>query len=376
MRKVLYLTDRAKNRLRVAALSAACWRLECVSSLAAALDRLAGEGWDFALSDLFLPGTDPFELLPRLLASPSHTPVFILSRYHSWSFMRFAYSCGASGYYNLDDSLVGMCGRIESVLKAAGRGAASSGGDGLAARLLGDSPAMALLRQSIVALRERTEPVLVCGETGTGKDIVASLVHENSPAQGGPFLAENVSCIAPSLAESLLFGSVRGGFTGAGDRPGLFESAAGGTLFLDEIGELDPLLQPKLLRVLEDRRVSRLGTHARKPVQFRLICATNRDLGVAVAEGAFRADLYYRVDVLRLDVPPLRSRLEDIPTLAAHCLKAYRKTLSDRSLERLQSHSWPGNVRELFHCLVRAACFSTGEVIQPDRIRFSDRPFA
>lgn len=237
--------------------------------------------------------------------------------------------------------------------------------------IIGHSDAMAALRAQIQAIRDTTEAVLITGETGSGKDLVARMIHESSSVSAGPFVPCNVSCIAESLAESALFGSCRGSYTGSTrDVKGLFEAANGGTLFLDEIGEMSLALQPKLLRVLEEGAVCRIGSFERRPVRFRLICATHRDLAVMVAARRFRTDLFYRLDVIRVESPPLRSHPEDIPALASRCLLRHRKILSPRALEKLKGYPWPGNVRQLYACLSRAASAARGAVIDCDSIDF------
>jgi transcriptional regulator with PAS, ATPase and Fis domain len=208
------------------------------------------------------------------------------------------------------------------------------------------------------------------GESGTGKEVISRIIHENSPYSQGTLYSLNVSCIPESLAESELFGTVRGAYTDAEMSPGIFESATGGSVFLDEIGELSQPLQPKLLRVLEEKTVRPVGGRQAKPVSFRLICATNRDLYQAADRGTFRYDLLFRIDVLRVEIPPLRERLDDIPLLARHWLTRYRKDISKTAIERLCGYAWPGNVRELHACLSRAANDSRGDVIHPDSIRF------
>ena len=195
----------------------------------------------------------------------------------------------------------------------------------LASVLQGKSRQIEAVRKSIIDYRKRLEPLMIYGETGTGKDLVARLVHQFSPVSMGPYNAMNVSCIPSGLAESTLFGTVPGSFTGACNSPGLFESSNQGTLFLDEIGEMDISLQPKFLRVLEDKTVTRVGSFKGNKVDFRVICATNRRLIDAVREGCFRSDLYYRLDVLRVSIPPLREHPEDIPILCAPVLATYQK---------------------------------------------------
>jgi PAS domain S-box-containing protein len=212
--------------------------------------------------------------------------------------------------------------------------------------------------------------VLVRGESGTGKELVARALHAASSRADGPFVAVNCSALAETLLESELFGHVRGAFTGAAaDRRGRFEAAAGGTLFLDEIGDVSPAVQVKLLRVLQERRIERVGDSQSRPVNVRVVSATNRDLEALLAGGRLREDFYYRIKVVSLTVPPLRDRREDIPLLAEHLLgrlprRGAAASLSDGALARLMEHDWPGNGRELENALEHAAVLSHGGRIE------------
>ncbi|WP_315900121.1 sigma-54 dependent transcriptional regulator [Ferrimonas balearica] len=211
--------------------------------------------------------------------------------------------------------------------------------------------------------------VLLTGESGTGKEQLARFIHRHSPRADGPFLAVNCAAIPESMLESLLFGHVKGAFTGAyADKPGKFEAANGGTLLLDEIGEMPLLLQAKLLRVLQEREVERLGAHGGTALDIRIIAATNQDLRQAVAEGRFREDLFYRLDVLPLKTVPLRERREDILPLAEHFLNQYgdgsRCHFSDPARQVLLGHDWPGNVRELENTVQRALVMRRGTALQ------------
>lgn len=251
---------------------------------------------------------------------------------------------------------------------ATGRPRRASDGSGARYRLddlLGDSPPMQRLRRDIAQLAERDASVLISGETGTGKELAAQALHNASPRRGGPFQAVNCGALAESLLESELFGHEEGAFTGSrrGGRKGLFEAADGGSLFLDEIGEMPLPLQTRLLRVIEEREVTRVGGTRRIPVDLRLIAASHCDLPAMVADGRFRRDLYYRLDVLRLRMPPLREHREDIPALATHFLRQITgprpvPTLGDDALAALAAHDWPGNVRELRNVIERLAVLS------------------
>lgn len=235
--------------------------------------------------------------------------------------------------------------------------------DRMGGELLGCSPAMVRVRHEIDILGVSDLPTLVTGETGVGKELVVHAIHAKSRRRDKPLVHVNCAALPESLAESELFGHVRGSFTGAIDhRAGKFELADGGTLFLDEVGELPLSIQPKLLRVLQSGEVQRVGSDKSFRVDVRVVAATNRDLAQEVAAGRFRSDLYYRLDVYPLQVPPLRDRLEDIPILSGHFLDAAQERLGIGQLrltpaarERLRTHSWPGNVRELEHTILRAA---------------------
>jgi two-component system, NtrC family, response regulator GlrR len=239
--------------------------------------------------------------------------------------------------------------------------------------MVGSSPAMRRAFSLLERAGQSTATVLILGETGTGKEAAAESIHETSERRDGPFVVVDCGAVPPQLLESELFGHVRGAFTGASsDRPGAFRAAHGGTLFLDEIGELDLELQPKLLRALERRHVKKVGASAYEPVDVRIVAATHRDLKAEVNRQRFRSDLYYRLAVVEIRLPPLRERLEDIPLLVDHLLESmgvagqhpFAENLRDKSfLRSLAGHSWPGNVRELRNFLER--CLALRERAEP-----------
>lgn len=243
--------------------------------------------------------------------------------------------------------------------------------DGLGG-LVGKDPRL----RELFALIEQVAPseasVLIRGESGTGKELVARALHDRSRRSAGPFVSVNCSALAETLLESELFGHVRGAFTGAAaDRQGRFEAAQGGTLFLDEIGDLSQVVQVKLLRVLQERVIERVGANRPVPVDVRVISATNRDLEAMLADGRLREDFYYRIKVVRLDLPPLRQRREDIPLLASHLLAKHghaEVAIAPEALARLMRHDWPGNVRELENALEHAMVLSTGGSLRGEHL--------
>lgn len=354
--------------------------------------RIAGtlrEGWfayetfcpDVILLDLALPDGNGLDLLARFRAHDRLAKVIILTGHGSISTAVEAMRAGAADYLTkpialgelhiLLDKVLGQ-GRIEEALKYfQGRDARDSG----LAAILGASPAIAALLAQITRLIEAERslppgempaPVLVRGETGAGKELVARALHFDGARSTQPFIELNCSVLPSQLVEDELFGHERGAFTYARDRRlGLIEAAHGGTLFLDEIGELEPPVQAKLLKVLEDRTVRRLGAVRERQVDLRFIAATHRPLEDLVQQGRFRADLYYRISVVTLTVPPLRERREDIPILARHFLAQQARrygrphlTLDAEAASALIGHAWPGNVRELRNVMEQAALSS------------------
>jgi two-component system, NtrC family, response regulator AtoC len=239
--------------------------------------------------------------------------------------------------------------------------------------MVGTSDAMLAVYEMVARVAPTTSTVLIQGETGTGKELIARAIHSASRRGEHPFVTVDCSALAESLLESELFGHVKGAFTGAQtDKRGLIETAGGGTCFLDEIGEISSCVQAKLLRVLQEREVRRVGGTDCVKVDVRVIAATNKDLATLVAEGRFREDLFYRLSVVTIVLPPLRERREDIPVLADHFLQAFRDaneqapcSISPETLAALVAYDWPGNVRELQHAIERAAALTTNPVLLP-----------
>lgn len=398
MKNVLFVTSRQSDARELFYRTRGVWNVSRVSDAANAPTLIETRRFDLVFFDLALTGAYAPDLLRRILSVATHPPVIILSREYSFNFLKMAQREGVCGFMHIPYATKALIASVERFLEVS-RGAlrpedpiafdpdagesALAVGDSAGERadsdichasidsvLLGKSAQISAVRAKILDYRRRTEPLMIYGETGTGKDLVARLVHRNSPVAAGPYTVCNVSCIPASLAESLLFGTVKGSFTDSRESPGVFEVSNAGTLFLDEVGELDVALQPKFLRVIEDKTVTRLGSTLGKRIDFRLVCATNRRMDELVASGRFRADLFHRIDVLRIQIPPLREHPEDIPSLASSVLRGYRKVLSMGALDMLLAHGWPGNVRELFNCVTRAACDARSEVIFPENVRF------
>jgi transcriptional regulator with PAS, ATPase and Fis domain len=245
--------------------------------------------------------------------------------------------------------------------------------------IIGQSPSMQKIFQTIDRVAKTDANVLILGENGTGKELIARAIHRNSSRQHENFVSVDLGSITETLFESELFGHKKGAFTDAKeDRAGRFELANNGTLFLDEIGNLSMPLQAKLLTVIQNRRVSRVGSNKETPINIRLICATNMPLYEMVKENRFRQDLLYRINTIEIEIPPLRERFEDIPLLTNHFLEHYNQKynkhvakLSDAAMARMHKHTWPGNIRELQHSLERAIILSNASVLQPEDFNFN-----
>jgi two-component system nitrogen regulation response regulator NtrX len=354
-----------------------------------AFEILAREAIDCIVLDLEMPGTDGFDVLRRMKQRGIETPVIVYTGTGSYERCVQAVRLGASGFIDKAEPIERV---VQEIQHAISRGQLVREVRSLRARLddgsslIGDSAPMRTLRAAIARLAPIPSSVLIVGESGTGKELVARELHRLGPGERTPLVAVNSAALPEQLVESELFGHERGAFTGADRlRQGAFENAAHGTLFLDEIGELPMPAQAKLLRVLEDRQVTRLGGSRALAISARVVAATNRDLDHEVGQGRFRQDLYYRLNVHVLRVPPLRERLEDMPTLAAHLVRAIAgqlrvrpKTLSPDALARLAAYDWKkNNVRELRNCLERMIIASDDETIGvadlPPEIQGDDR---
>jgi DNA-binding NtrC family response regulator len=324
--------------------------------------------FDCVLLDIRLRDGDGLDFLRELRAGPARdVPVIVATAYGDSERTIRAMRDGAFEYLTKPFDLPSLRAAIERAVKqrALVEAAPAAPSLGAEADLVGTSAAMLGVWKLIGRAAASDAPVLVTGETGTGKELVARAVHRYSPRAAKPFVPVNLAALPPTLIESELFGHERGAFTGASARrSGRFETAADGTLFLDEIGDLDPSLQTKLLRVVQEGSYERVGGDEVLRSGARLIAATNRPVRPGALGVALREDLYYRLAVIEIEVPPLRARRSDIPLLVSHALRGTpARALSEAAMAELSAYAWPGNVRELFHVLRRAAVLSGSEVI-------------
>ncbi len=336
-----------------------------------ALDALRRDTPDVLITDIRMPGASGLELLRRIRDARPALPVIVMTAHSDLGNAVSAYEGGAFEYlpkpFDIDQAV--------ALVRRAASGALGAGNEGADApripELLGRAPAMQQVFRAIGRLARSSVTVLITGESGTGKELVARALHEHSPRSGRPFVALNTAAIPADLLESELFGHERGAFTGAdAQRRGRFEQADGGTLFLDEIGDMSMPLQTRLLRVLAEGEFYRVGGQTPIRVDVRVIAATHQNLEERLARGLFREDLYHRVNVIRIELPPLRARPEDIPDLlthymliAAHELGVEPKALAADTLARLAAHDWPGNVRELVNLCRRLSVLAPGSVV-------------
>jgi two-component system response regulator AtoC len=353
------------------------YEVDAVADGQEALDRLPSEIYEFVITDLRMPGVDGMAVLEEVQRIHPETLVVMMSAYGSTDLAIEAVKRGAVDYiakpFASDEMALllrkaserGKLRRENACLR---REVARARGEG---SLVSSSSAMAEVMGTAEKIAGHKSTVLITGESGSGKEVVARAIHQMGLRREAPFVAVNCGAIPDNLIESELFGYIKGAFTDAGrNKKGLFEEADGGTLFLDEIGELPPMLQVKLLRALQDGEIRRLGDVRTFPVDVRVIAATARNLEDEVRDGRFREDLFYRLNVIRIEVPPLRERREDIEPLAEHFREMHAerlgrpvKRISTRAMAMLVEAPWPGNVRELENAIERAVVLAEGEEI-------------
>ena len=338
---------------------------------------LDAQGSDVVLLDLKLPGVGGLEALQQIKARRPDAVVIVVTGYGTIQSAVQAMKSGAYDYVTKPfsmDELKLLLERVANHLKLKTENRMlrekikSKQGFG---SIVGRAPEMERLYRIIAKAAHSTHPVLILGESGTGKEMVARSIHFSGPFRDKPFIPVDCGSLVPTLIESELFGYVKGAFTGANQaKEGLLAIAQGGTIFLDEVGELPIDLQAKLLRAIQEKEIRPVGSTRQIPIDVRILAATNKDLEHAVAQGTFRRDLYFRLNVLTLRIPPLRERRQDIPLLVAHFLErvsrasGQERTLSDEALKIMLAYDWPGNVRELENCLERACALTTGPIIQ------------
>ena len=351
------------------------------------LARMQEEDFDVVLTDLHMRGMDGITLCKRAAESRPDVPVVVLTAFGSIESAVEAIRAGAYDYITKPVEIEALALTLERAIahhalkeevRRLRRAVAVSGQFG---ELIGRSDAMKRVYDLLDRISDSEATVLITGESGTGKEVVARALHARSRRKAGPFVAINCAAVPESLIESELFGHVRGAFTDArASRPGLFVEASGGTLLLDEIGELPISVQPKLLRALQERRVRPVGGSSEVPFDVRLIAATNRDLEAAVEERRFREDLYYRINVILVELPPVRARGSDVLLLAQRFVEDFSTRsskevtgISPAASEKLLSYSWPGNVREIQNCMERAVALTRYREITvedlPEKIR-------
>jgi DNA-binding NtrC family response regulator len=335
---------------------------------------------EVVLTDLKMPRMDGLELLEKGRRASPHAAFVVMTAFGSIDTAVEAIKRGAENYLTkpLDlDALTALVGRAMEKAKLSSEAAALRErleGRYAFGQIIGDHPSMQRLLKTVGQVARSRATVLIHGETGTGKELIAAAIHQNSKRREGPFVRLNCAALAESLLESELFGHEKGAFTGAtGRRQGRFEQADGGTLFMDEVSEIPLPLQVKLLRFLQEKELERVGGNETIRVDVRVVAATNRDLYDMVEEGTFREDLYYRLNVIRLDVPPLRARKSDVPLLAQHFLRRFAKDnereiegFTEEATKQLISYPWPGNVRELENAIERAVVLCPGREITAD----------
>jgi len=381
MTRMLVVEDDAVARdLLCEILRAEGFEVEAVDDGAPAVER-AGDGrYDLVLSDVRMERVGGLDVLRAYTEKSPNTPVILITAFGDVTGAMEAIGHGAYDYvskpFNIEELRLTVARALERRRLSAEADSTASAGGGDRSQVSdieGKSQRMLDVYKLVARVAPSTATVLVVGESGTGKELVARAIHRRSPRATKPFVPVNCTALSESLLESELFGHARGAFTGAiAAKRGLFETASGGTLFLDEIGDMGPKMQAQILRVLQDGEMRPVGGTDAIRVDVRLVCATNRDLEAEVKSGRFREDLYFRINVVTVRMPPLRDRASDIPILVRHFINKIAKregkalaSVSPEALEVLCHHGWPGNVRELENAMERAVAVAKGNVVLP-----------
>ena len=346
-------------------------RIETASNLLEARELLARNAYDLCLTDMRLPDGEGLEIVRYITEHCPQTPVAVITAFGSAGNAVAALKAGAFDYLAKPVGLEQLRALIKSALRLPGGGQDS---ENPLAGLIGESPSMQQVRTMIEKLARSQAPIYISGESGSGKELGARLIHSRSARAAGAFVPVNCGAIPENLMDSEFCGYRKGAFTGAqDDRDGFFQAASGGTLFLDEVADLPLAMQVKLLRAIQEKRVRKVGSVTEEPVDVRIICATHKNLRDLVDKGAFRQDLYYRLNVIELRMPPLRERSEDIaPLVGAVLHRLFGDTppkLSAAALKALEFYSFPGNVRELENILERATALCSGDSIEVDDLQ-------
>ena len=350
-------------------------RVSAASSIGEAKEHLKSERFDLCLTDMRLPDGEGLELVRHIASLSADVPVAVVTAYGSAENAVAALKAGAFDYVSKPVSLEQLRALVRSALSLPHADQRPRGEQ----RLLGESPPLQQVRSLIAKLARTQAPVYISGESGSGKELAARLIHEHGARRERPFVPVNCGAIPEALMESEFFGYRKGAFTGAEqDRDGFFQAANGGTLFLDEVADLPLAMQVKLLRAIQEKRVRKVGSTQEEPVDVRIISATHQSLAACVEAGKFRQDLFYRLNVIELKMPPLRECREDIPAIAASVLERIAgqsgqppARLAPEALEELARYDFPGNIRELENVLERATALSGAEEIRPDDLRLN-----
>jgi two-component system, NtrC family, response regulator AtoC len=376
--------DRSICKLMGSILQMESYPFRVVTSGEQARQAMDHEHFDILVSDIYLGDESGLHLLERMKAANSEAEVVIMTAHGSMETAVNAVHNGAFDYISkpfVVDEMLGILHRIEEKFRLVqGTSIGSELADTLPnTEIIGTSPKMVEVYKKVARIARIEAPVLIVGESGSGKELVARALQANSARATAPFVVINCGALTETLLESELFGHEKGSFTGAtGSRKGLLESAAGGTVFLDEISETSLSFQVKLLRVIQEREIRRVGSNEIFEVNIRLVAATNRDLREMVRNSRFREDLFHRLNVFTIAVPPLRDRVEDIPLLASYFLKVFTgkngksARLASDAVEAMKRYAWPGNVRELKNVLERAVTFNDTGVIRADELEFGE----
>jgi two-component system response regulator PilR (NtrC family) len=340
--------------------------------------RLGEHAYDLCLTDMRLPDGNGQDIVAHVAKHRPQTPIAMITAFGNVDAAVNALKAGAFDFVSKPVDLAVLRRLVQTALKLGEERKAETQGSN--DKLIGQSAVMQSVRATIAKVARSQAPVYIRGESGTGKELVARMIHDLGPRAAGPFVPVNCGAIPSELMESEFFGHKKGSFTGAGaDKEGLFQAAAGGTLFLDEVADLPMHMQVKLLRVIQEKALRAVGSTTEVPIDVRILSATHRDLSKLVEQGQFRQDLFYRINVIEVKVPPLRERSEDIPQLAARYLDRIapewgieRPQLSDAALKALMAYRFPGNVRELENILERAVAMCDHGCIEVDDLRLPD----